>query len=136
MRYFFYGTLLDPDVRACILGRWIDRRVLPPARLPGYRRVYIRGRDYPVVVRAAGEAVAGLLAEGLDRHAVRRLAEFESDEYVDAERTVRVDGGRTVRARVFVAGRLAHPTDTPWTVEVWKRCHKGAFLRRHCAPFR
>ena len=136
MRYFFYGTLLDPDVRAHILGSWINRRPLPKARLPGYRRVYIRGRHYPVVIPAAGDAVEGVLAEGLDRRAVRRLAEFESDEYVDAERTVLVGDGRTVRARVFVASPLARPTDTPWTVEVWQRCHKGEFARRLRALFR
>ena len=135
MRYFFYGTLLDPDVRAHILGGWIDRRVLPASRLPGYRRVYIRGRHYPVVVPAAGQKVEGVLAEGLDRHAVRRLAEFESDEYVDAERTVLVDDGRTLRARVFVASPLARPTDTPWTVEIWQRRHKSAFARDRRAPF-
>lgn len=136
MRYFFYGTLLDPDVRAHILGSWINRRPLRKARLPGYRRVYIRGRHYPVAIPAPGDAVEGMLAEGLDRHAVRRLAEFESDEYVDAERTVLVDDGRTVRARVFVAGALARPTDTPWTVEVWQRCHKRDFARRFRASFR
>ncbi len=136
MRYFFYGTLLDPDVRAHILGSWINRREPTRARLPGYRRVYIRGRHYPVVVPAHGESVDGLLAEGLDRHAMRRLAEFESDEYVDAERTVLVDDGRAVRARVFVASALARPTRTPWTVEVWQRCHKAAFARRYRAPFR
>ncbi len=136
MRYFFYGTLLDPDVRSHILGSWIRRRELRPATLPGYRRVYIRYRHYPVAIPAPGDAVDGLLAEGLDRHAVRRLAEFESDEYVDAERTVLVDGGRAVRARVFVAGPLARPTDTPWTVEVWRRRHKREFARRFRAPFR
>ena len=136
MRYFFYGTLLDPDVRALILGAWIRRRALPGARLPGYRRVYIRGRHYPVVVPAAGQEVEGVLAEGLDRRAVLRLAEFESDEYVDAERTVLVDGGRALRARVFVASRLAHPTDTAWAVEDWQRRHKSAFARRRRAPFR
>ena len=136
MRYFFYGTLLDPDVRAYILGSWIGRRPLAPARLPGSRRVYIRGRHYPVVVPASGACVEGLLAEGLDRRAVRRLAEFESDEYVDAERTVLVGDGRTVRARVFVASPLARPTETPWTIEVWQRCHKAAFARRRRVPFR
>ena len=136
MRYFFYGTLLDPDVRAHILGAWINRRDLPAARLPGYRRVQIRGRHYPVVVPASGEAVEGVLAAGLDRGAVLRLARFESDEYVDAERTVLVDDGRALRARVFVAGPLANPSDTDWTVEVWQRRHKGAFMRRHCVPFR
>ena len=136
MRYFFYGTLLDPDVRTDILGSWTSRRELARARLPGYRRVYIRGRHYPVVVPAEGACVAGLLAEGLDRRAVRRLAAFESDEYVDAERTVLVDDGRTVRARVFVASPLARPTETPWTIEVWQRRHKAAFARRRRAPFR
>ena len=136
MRYFFYGTLLDPDVRAHILGAWINRRDLPAARLPGYRRVQIRGRHYPVVVPAPGEAVEGVLAAGLDRGAVLRLARFESDEYVDAERTVLVDDGRALRARVFVAGPLANPSDTAWTVEIWQRRHKGAFMRRHCVPFR
>ena len=136
MRYFFYGTLLDPDVRAHILGAWINRRDLPRARLPGYRRVFIRGRHYPVVVPSAGEAVEGVLAGGLDRRAVLRLARFESDEYVDAERTVLVEGGGALRARVFVAGPLAHPSDAPWTVEVWQRFHKGAFMRRHCVRFR
>ena len=135
MRYFFYGTLLDPDVRAHILGAWIGRRALPAAWLPGYRRVYIRGRHYPVVVPAAGEDVEGVLAEGLDRRAVLRLAEFESDEYVNAERTVLVDGGRTLRARVFVASPLAHPTDRAWTVEDWQRRHKSAFARDRRAPF-
>ena len=136
MRYFFYGTLLDADVRAHILGAWINRRDLPAARLPGYRRVYIRGRHYPVVVPAPGAEVEGVLAEGLDREAVRRLAEFESDEYVDAERIVRVAGGRALRARVFVASPLARPTGTPWTVEVWQHRHKRDFARRLGASFR
>ena len=111
--------------------------MLPPRPiLPGWRRVCIRGRDYPVVVPVAEEVVDGLLAEGLGREAVRRLAAFESDEYVNAERTVLVDGGRALRARVFVAGPLARPTDTPWTVEVWQRCHKREFARRFGASFR
>lgn len=136
MRYFFYGTLLDPDVRAHILGSWINRRPLRRARLPGYRRVYIRDRHYPVVVPSAGNSVDGLLAEGLDRNAVRCLAEFESDEYLDAERTVLVDDGRAVRARVFVASPLARPTDTPWNVAVWQRRHKREFGRLVRASFR
>ena len=136
MRYFFYGTLLDPDVRAHILGSWINRRPLRQAWLPGYRRVYIRGRHYPVVIPSAGNSVDGLLAEGLDRNAVRCLAEFESDEYVDAERTVLVDDGRAVRARVFVASPLARPTDTPWDVAVWQRRHKREFGRRVRASLR
>ncbi len=135
MRYFFYGTLLDADVRSWILGAWIGRRALLQAVLPRYRRVYLRGRAYPVVVPARGHEVAGLVALGLDRQAAANLAAFESDEYVAADRPVRLADGTVLGARVFLASRLARPTDRDWTVDTWQRLHKAGFARRHRAPF-
>ncbi len=135
MRYFFYGTLLDADVRAWILGGWIGRRVLLPAVLPNYHRVCLRGRDYPVVVPARGQEAPGVLALGFDRQAAANLAAFESDEYVAADRPVRLADGAVLGARVFLASRLARPTGRDWCVSVWQREHKAAFARRHKAPF-
>jgi len=135
MRYFFYGTLMDSDVRAWILGERIGRKVLAAAILPGHRRVYLRDRSYPVVVPARGHAVEGLLAEGLDRRAVARLAAFESDEYIAANRAIRLLDGVTVLARVFVASRLAYLSEREWDVGTWQRLYKRKFARRHKAPF-
>lgn len=134
MRYFFYGTLLDADVRRHILGDWIDRRALEPAWLGGFRRVYLRGRSYPVVIPDRREAVEGLLAQGLDRRAQINLDRFESDEYIAAIRPVRLEDGRNLPARVFLASALAFPTDRPWSITDWQRDHKRAFARRHRAP--
>ena len=135
MRYFFYGTLLDADVRSWILGAWIERRTLLPAVLPQHRRVALRARTYPVVVPARGHDVPGLLAPGLDRRAAANLAAFESDEYVAAERPVRLADGVVFGARVFVASRRARPTGYDWDVDTWQRLHKADFARRHKAPF-
>ena len=135
MRYFFYGTLLDADVRSWVLGAWIERRTLRRAVLPRHRRVFLRGRTYPVVVPARGHDVPGLLALGLDRRAAANLAAFESDEYVAADRPVRLADGAVLGARVFIAGRLARPTGRDWDVATWQSLHKAGFAREHGAPF-
>lgn len=135
MRFFFYGTLMDAEVRSWILGQWIGRRTLAPAVLPRHRRVYLRNRAYPVVVPDLGHDVRGVLADGLDRRAAANLAAFESDEYVALERAVILGSGVAVTARVFLASRLARPSVRDWDVETWQRLHKESFARRHKAPF-
>lgn len=135
MRYFFYGTLMDADVRAWVLGGWIGRRRLAPATLRGYRRVFLRGRAYPVVVAAPGRAVRGLVVDGLDRRAVRRLAAFETDEYAARLRPVARADGAVLGARVFLASRRALPTGSDWRLGDWQRLHKRDFARRNRAPF-
>ncbi len=80
MRLFLYGTLLDPVVLARMSGRrGLGRRALP-ARLPGFRRVLLRGTPYPTLVAARGEAVAGLVMEVSGRP-LRRLAAYEGPSY-------------------------------------------------------
>ena len=125
MRFFFYGTLLDPDVRARIVGPC--RAV--PARLPGWQRVAMLGRAYPVIVRRFGAAVDGLLAEGLGRASARRLEAYETDEYEAERLVVETADGRRVRALVFVAGPRARPGAAPWALADWQARHKRAFLR-------
>lgn len=64
LRYFFYGTLMDRAVLAAVLGR---APAAPPraAILHGYRRMFRHGASYPVLAPAAGEAVSGVVVEGL-----------------------------------------------------------------------
>ena len=52
MDYFFYGTLMDPDVRALVLSPAMRDVAVEAAVLEGYRRVFMRGRVYPVVIPA------------------------------------------------------------------------------------
>lgn len=130
MRFFFYGTLLDPDVRRQVLGRVAKAFSVEAAVLTGYRRVYVRGKTYPVVVPDPASAVEGCLMRGLDRRAADKLIAFETDEYDLVERTVMTASGKTVRCRVFVAGRRALPSVQPWDYATWRRRHRSEFGRR------
>jgi len=130
VRFFFYGTLLDPDVRRQVLGRAAGALPVEDAVLTGYRRVYVRGKTYPVVVPDPASAVEGCLMRGLDRRAAERLIAFETDEYDLVERTVMTASGKTIRCRVFVAGRRAAPSVQPWDYVTWRRRHRSEFGRR------
>ena len=128
-RYFFYGTLLDAEVRALVLGR--ARPALTPARLDGYRRVCVRGRPYPIVIPDPGGSVAGLLAWPVDRRGAARLDRFEGGEYLKVERPVALAAGRRVTALVYVARSPAVASARPWSLEAWRRTGKRGLIRRH-----
>ena len=129
MRYFFYGTLLDADVRDLVIGD--VGYTVEPASLPGFRRLCIRRRTYPVILPAPHVTVEGCLARGLDRAAAARLIAFETDEYIEVGVNCRISGGRDVPCRVFIAGPLARPSSESWELAVWQRRHKRNFLRRY-----
>ncbi|WP_372619439.1 gamma-glutamylcyclotransferase family protein [Falsiroseomonas sp.] len=102
MPIFLYGTLLDPRLFARFAGRAPLRRAMP-ARLPGFRRVRLRGTPYPTLMRGKGE-VQGLLLPRLPPEALSRLAAYEGASY--ALLPVRVATPRGPRrARAWVAPR-------------------------------
>lgn len=132
MVYFFYGTLCDADVQRLILGYRPSRRQLRPARLTGYRRKRARGRSYPVLLRAAGGQVAGLLFRPSRAGDAGRLTAYEGPEYLTRHlpvRRSRTDAAAS-RARVFLpAGPSLPASFDDWTLSRWQRRDKAAFLR-------
>jgi gamma-glutamylaminecyclotransferase len=94
---FVYGTLMEPRVRAEVLGP-DARATARPARLRGYRRVAVPGFAYPVIEAGAPEDVVdGRLLEGLTAGDYTRL-----DAYED------VDDGLYARVRVTVEAGDEH----------------------------
>ena len=130
MRAFFYGTLIDADVRAAVLGAAPRRLSVEPALLPGYRRVQMRKRSYPIIVPDARAAVAGVLMRGLNRADFARLLDYETDEYRAISAEVATRSGKRIVAKVFAASPRALPSPTPWNAADWQRRCKRAFLRR------
>ena len=130
LRYFFYGTLLDFDVRALVLTPGSRNVPVEPAILHGYRRVFMAERVYPVIAPLPSSSVAGVLSGKLNTEDAARLAAFESDEYDEVSLDVISDSGQTVTARVFVAGSRAVQSLTAWNLANWQRRHKQEFLRR------
>jgi CBS domain-containing protein len=130
MRFFFYGTLLDPDVVALVIGRRLPPRAFVPAILPGHARRRARGMTYPIVVRDPAEEVLGAVVGGLTSRDVARLAAYEGPGYRIAPLRVRMTGAlATVSVFEPVASRLL-PSAWPWDYALWKARHKPAFVGR------
>lgn len=131
MDYFFYGTLRDLDVLSLVLGRRIVPTRLKPARLAGYRCLYVKGASFPVIVPATpDDTVEGCVLEAVDAHEARRLRRYEGVRYSEMTVSVAVEGQGTAAARVFRPRAGLAATDEPWRLEAWQRRHKRDFLRR------
>lgn len=132
MRFFFYGTLIDPDVRRVVIGaRAATTIVLRDAVLPNWERRALRGVSYPVILPRAGGSVTGLLATGIDAQARRRLIAYEGDGYDLVRVGVVLASMRTKPALVFApsAGGPLKPDTSHWTYSRWLRESKRDFMR-------
>ena len=130
MRFFFYGTLIDPDVMALVIGRRLPPSAFVAAILPGHSRRRAKGATYPVVVRDPADRVHGVVVGGLTSRDVARLAAYEGPGYRIARLKVRV-GGELATVSVFepVVARL-QPSNSPWDYALWKGRHKRPFVGR------
>jgi hypothetical protein len=129
MRFFFYGTLMDDDVRADLLGAARHDLRMRPGVLLNYRRRAARDGYYPVLVPEARGRVDGVFVEGLTREFVLWIAHFEGPTY-EPDRVTAVDpAGRRLGAWSFLPSRRAYATDRPWDLHVWQRHHKPVARR-------
>ncbi len=128
--FFFYGTLLDPDVRAAVIGRPVPAEHLRAATLIGYVRRYRANASYPVLVPSEGARVDGLLVSGVRPPEVERLIAFEGDEYALIEIPVSPSHGTPLTAATFLSLPTVPATSEAWAFEPWRRRHKQAYLLR------
>ena len=130
MRFFFYGTLLDHDVTALVLGRRLPPQAFVPAILPGYSRWRVYGGSYPISVPDRKGEVPGAIVGGLSSRDVARLAAYEGPGYRVAALRVRVDGTMaTVSVFEPIVSKLK-PTNRPWNLTLWQRQDKRSFVGR------
>ncbi|MFN4284188.1 MAG: gamma-glutamylcyclotransferase family protein [Alphaproteobacteria bacterium] len=128
---FVYGTLLDAEVRALVIGRAMDDAQLVPAILKNMRRVYIAGRLYPMVIPRRGDSVPGLLLSGLSAEDYARLDAFEGADYRRERQAVwPADAAEPVNAWFYrTRGAGPRPTARLWELEAWRARDKAPFLR-------
>ena len=130
MRFFFYGTLLDHDVTALVLGRRLPPTAFVPAVLPGYSRWRVQGGSYPISVPDRKGRVSGAIVGGLSARDVARLAAYEGPGYRIAALKVKV-GEAMAPVSVFepIVSKLK-PTNRPWDLALWQRRDKRTFVGR------
>jgi Gamma-glutamyl cyclotransferase, AIG2-like len=131
VRFFFDGTLIEPEILHAVL-----RRAVHPARrrnavLRGYRRVYRKGASYPVLIADAASDVEGIVVSALTTPDVALLTAYEGPEYEIRELSVRLSGDGFVRAKVFLPRAACEASRVPWTtLEGWQRRYRRTFVRR------
>jgi hypothetical protein len=124
MLFFFYGTLMDRELRARLLGaRRHDLRVTPGA-LINRRRFRARDGDFPVLVPELGGRVTGVFVEGLDAHSLLWVAHFEGPWYLPDRVTAFDEQRRRLRPWTFRPTRRSHASDAPWDFRRWQRTGK------------
>lgn len=130
MRFFFYGTLLDRDVAALVLGRRLPPTAFVPAALPGHARRRVKGASYPIVVRDHTSEVAGAVVYGLSARDAARLSAYEGPRYRVAPLKVRIRGALSTVSVFAPLEENFQPTSGSWEVASWQRRHKRAFVAR------
>lgn len=136
-RFFFYGTLCDPDLRNVVLGPGAAALSVEPARLPGHAVLTAAGEDYPILVPEAGRVAEGVLTGPFDAAMTERLRFFEGEgEYTLEPRRVETAGGM---AEALVCWPTGHAEPgPPWDLAEWSSRAKPAFLaaaREYMAHF-
>jgi hypothetical protein len=128
--FFFFGTLMDRDVLAVVLGREVGTGELAPARLAGMRRVAAAREPYPLLVPDRRGVVEGVLLLRPGRRDEVRIRHFEDEEYVERRVAVRRADGALLTARAFFAIEALGRSDRPWDLASWAALHKEAYLPR------
>ena len=133
MRFFFYGTLIDRDVMALVIGRRLPPQAFEPASIAGYSRRRASGATFPVLMRDPKGRVAGVVVRGLSARDVVLLNAYEGQGYCVVPRNV-WQAGRQITVSVFksLADRDARlmPSREPWDLTLWQRHHKRAYVAR------
>ena len=133
MRMFWFGTLMDPDIRHLVLGHDIPDDMIESAELPGFTRVFVDGHIYPMIVPSPGDSVQGVLVKLITVEDVRAVMTYEGDEYQFADIDVVSVNGDTVSAKAFLAGDRQRASSVPWNLEEWRQGHKWAFIKEYFA---
>lgn len=84
-RLFVYGTLMYPELFEAITGVRVRHS---PARLPGFERRQIAGKDYPGIIPNADASVSGVIYHRLDKAVLRLLDRYEDSFYQRIPATV------------------------------------------------
>src|SRR4030095_11786481 len=126
--FFFYGTLLDHDVMALVIGRRLPPSAFVPATLKGHVRRRAKGVSYPILLRhSRGE---GVLAGCLTKRDVERLATYEGPRYRIAPIKVTVAGVLKTVSVFEPKEESFQPVDGAWDLELLQGRYQRPFVAR------
>ena len=126
--FFFYGTLIDPDVRRLVLGVESQKLNVMPAWLPRFTVRYVLRARYPALRPKPGGRAAGIVITGLSRKQALTLDRYEGDAYRRNICMVRLADRRQIAAFVYMPLAKLQIGPRPWIFETWHARDKANFL--------
>lgn len=129
MQFFFYGTLMDRELRRMLFGARAAGLRITPGTLVNHDRRRARFGDYPVVVPQVGGRVPGVFVENVDATLALWIAHYEGPGYVPARVTAFDQIGRRLRPFAFMPLTVRAASSRPWHLTLWQRRAK-AHVRR------
>jgi gamma-glutamylcyclotransferase (GGCT)/AIG2-like uncharacterized protein YtfP len=99
MHLFAYGTLMCPDIMTEVSGLQLPTTF---ATLRGYRRLRVKGEDYPALVPDATGLVSGVIYRGITETAWTLLDRFEGEMYARVGAQVELADGTVSAAQTYV----------------------------------
>lgn len=118
MRMFFFGSLMDRDLLALVIGRAIDDLTVTEATLLGFERRRARDESFPIIVPHPGGRVDGVLVDGLGAADLDRIQFYESDDYALQAFKIDTAAGRA-EAQVFLPTETLEDEGVVWDFESW-----------------
>jgi gamma-glutamylcyclotransferase (GGCT)/AIG2-like uncharacterized protein YtfP len=127
LSFFFYGTLMDPDLRAAVLGG--PSPFVHPGSLSDYRRAPIASQDYPGIAPSPGHVVEGLLVQNLTPEMAARASLYEGDQYEARLLSVQTEDGTEHSAWTYVSLPGLRLAAGDWCLDTWQRRRKALTVK-------
>ena len=127
LSFFFYGTLMDPDLQAVVLGGRLPEGV--SAVLAVYRRRLVAGQDYPAIAPVKGSSVSGLLLDGVSPTMAARASQYEGPQYTATSLPVTAEDGTVRDAWAFLPMADIRLSARDWSLDAWQRRRKHLALK-------
>lgn len=129
---------MDPDVLELVSAQALSALVCQPAVVNDHQRRIVLGETFPVLVKAPGESVIGLLVRGLTDEALKRAQFFEGEEYVLKPITVMTMpdshapalDSKVCEAVFFADNQVYQVQEENWRLQTWQCQAKAEFMPR------
>jgi hypothetical protein len=118
MKLFFFGSLMDMDLLALVIGRPVGSLSAAEAILHGFERRRAVGESFPIIVPYPGGRVDGLMVEGLAEADLDRIQYFEGSDYALHPFTVECAAER-IEVHVYLPAARLEPEAAAWDFAGW-----------------
>lgn len=131
MNLFAYGTLMDEEIMAMVVG---CRPIGLHATLADHRRHALRDKTYPALVPEKGTRVVGICYRDLQDLAWQGLDLFEGDMYQRVTVQVCTSNNHSLAAETYLLRPPFHHllAEMEWSFADFLKSDKAAFVAGYC----